>query len=231
MLSNLSVCVSIGLALCQPNVVSDEDITEQKHYSQVDESQINEIIEDILAPSYSREIPNLETLEYVQGYYEYVKEEEIKKARILEQEEQERQYQQWLDSFDNKNYRQTYYSVVENREYSLGSGHNYKSPEVKSINNVMHYNDGEYGWLPVYAIDMNEVMNSGQNEQGTWNLFGSVIELKQGDKTWQGIILDSCGACRYDNKIDLWVYNNQIDLDISNIDWRYVRYGYAEYID
>lgn len=223
MVSNLSLCVTIGMAICQPNSVS-EDITQLNiPYSQVEQSQIEEIMENILAPSYSREIPNLEILEYVQGYYEYVEEQE---AIRLAEEEKERQYQEWLNSFDRKDYRQTYYSVVENQEKQLGSGHNYQSPEIKNIDNIMHYDDSEYGWLPVYAIDMNEVMSSGQDESGTWNLFGSIIEVKQGEESWLGVIMDSCGACRTANKIDLWVYNNQVDLDIVNIEWRYVRYGY-----
>ena len=120
MVSNLSVCVSVGLALCQPNVMSEGDITQQKHYSQVDNSQIEELVKDILAPTYSRELPSLETLEYVQGYYQYKEEQErLEQERIAEEQrrleeelrrleeeqkrqEQERQYQQWLNSFDRQ---------------------------------------------------------------------------------------------------------------------------------
>ena len=76
MVSNLPLCVTAGLVLCQPNVVS-EDITQQNMpYSQVEQSQIDEVVKDMLAPAYTREIPNLETLEYVQGYYEYKEEQE-----------------------------------------------------------------------------------------------------------------------------------------------------------
>ena len=249
MVSNLSVCVSVGLALCQPNVMSEGDITQQKHYSQVDNSQIEELVKDILAPTYSRELPSLETLEYVQGYYQYKEEQErLEQERIAEEQrrleeelrrleeeqkrqEQERQYQQWLNSFDRQGYRQTYYSVVQG-ETQLGSGYSVNSPEVKVINNVMHFNDSMYGWLPIYAINMNEVTSSGQNSQGIWNTYGSVIEIKdQNNDTKLGIILDACGACRYAQKIDLWVYNNDQSLDIKNLDWKYIRKGWHEYID
>lgn len=243
MVSNLSVCVSVGLALCQPNVMSEGDITQQKHYSQVDNSQIEELVKDILAPTYSRELPSLETLEYVQGYYQYKEEQErLEQERIAEEQrrveeelrrleeeqkrqEQERQYQQWLNSFDRQGYRQTVYSISEN-EVKLGSGLYYGHPSVKAIDNVMHYNDAEYGWIPIYAININEVMSSGQNSRGIWNLYGSIIEVKQGDTTWYGFIGDSCGACSRANKIDLWTYNVDLSLDISSIDWRIVRYGY-----
>lgn len=231
----MPLCVSIGLALCQPNVVSDEDITEQKHYSELEENEVYEIMEGVLAPTtYGRSIINLEnildTYKYVEGYYEYMKEQErLEQEQIAKEQqrmEEELKLQEWLDSFDRQNYRQTYYSVIENKEQKLGSGHTYLSEDIKNISNIMHYNDKEYGWLPIYAINMNEVINSGQNEGGTWNLFGSIIELKRGEDTWMGIVLDSCGKCRYEPKIDLWVYNNQIDLDVSGIDWRIVRYGY-----
>lgn len=223
----MPLCVSIGLALCQSNVVSDEDITEQKHYSKVDESHINEMIENSLAPLYSREIPDLEVLEYVQGYYEY-KEQEEAKNRALEEK------QSALVEYDKVNYRQTVYTVAEG-ETELGSGLYYGHPDIEVIDNVMHYNDSEYGWLPIVAINMNEVMSSGQNEQGIWNIYGSVIELKQGTYQWNAIVLDACGACRYSNKVDLWTYNLDSNLDVTNIDWRYVRHGYSnkenKYID
>lgn len=225
---SVPLCIALSATLCQDSVVSEDATQRSLPYSQVEGKQIEQIIEDILAPSYSRELPDLDTLEYVQGYYEYAEEQE---AIRLAEEERERQYQEWLNSFNRRGYRQTYYSVTSDREKKLGSGYSYTSPEIKSIDNVMHYNDSEYGWLPVYAIDMDEVMASGQNKSGIWNLYGSVIEIKQGEETWLGIILDSCGACRYASKLDLWVYNNQIDLDISDLDWKYVRYGYERYKD
>lgn len=215
----MPLCVSVGLALCQSSVVSDEDITEQKHYSEVDESHINEIIEDTLAPTYSRGIPNLEVIEYVQGYYEY---QEKEKIRILQEEARQNEL---LEIYDNVDYRQTVYTVEEG-ETKLGSGLYYGHSDIGIINNIMHYNDSEYGWLPIVAIDMNEVMSSGQNERGIWNIYGSVVELKQGDNKWKAIVLDACGECRFSNKIDLWIYNLDLALDIENIDWRYIRYGY-----
>ena len=145
--------------------------------------------------------------------------------------EEQYKYQQWLNSFNRQGYRQTYYSVVEG-ETRLGSGYGINSPEVRNINNVMHFNDSVYGWLPIYAVNMNEVTASGTNSKGIWNLYGSVIEIKdQNNNSKLGIVLDACGACRYANKIDLWVYNNQASLDVKNLDWKYIRKGWNEYIE
>lgn len=239
MVSNLSLCL-VGVALCQSTPMS-EDITQQNiPYSQVDESQINNLLEDILAPSYNREIPSLDTIEYIEGYYDYVEEQErLEQERIAEEQrrleeqqrlaEEERQREleriAWENRFDRKGYRQTVYSVTDG-EVQLGSGLYYGHPSVRNINNVMHYNDAEYGWIPIYAININEVIASGQNSRGIWNIYGSIIEMRQGDKTWYASIQDACGRCRYESKIDMWTYSVDLSLDTTGIDWRIVRYGY-----
>ena len=234
MVSTLPLCVTVGLALCQPNTMS-EDITQQKHYSELTATDVEQMIEEITVPTtYESNVVDLETIEYINGYYDYVEEQErleqeriAEEQRRLEEEAKQRELERiaWENRFDRKDYRQTYYSVVDG-ETKLGSLFYYGHSSIRNINNIMHYNDPQYGWLPVYAINMNEVTSSGQNAKGTWNIYGSVIELRQGDKTWHGIVLDACGACRYANKIDLWTYNRDASLDTTGIDWRIVRYGY-----
>ena len=234
MVSNLSLCVTVGLALCQSNTMS-EDITQQKHYSELTATDVEQMIEEITVPTtYESNVVDLETIEYINGYYDYVEEQErleqeriAEEQRRLEEEAKQRELERiaWENRFDRQGYRQTYYSVVDG-ETTLGSLFYYGHSSIRNINNIMHYNDTQYGWLPVYAINMNEVTSSGQNSNGTWNIYGSVIELRQGDKTWHGIVLDACGACRYANKIDLWTYNHDVSLDVTGLDWRIVRYGY-----
>lgn len=151
-------------------------------------------------------------------------------ARLRAEEEariaEENRLRQQLESYAYENYRQTYYSVQEG-EVKLGSGLHANSSDVSVINNIMHYNDSEYGYLPIYAINLDTVLSSGFNEQGTPNIYGSVIQIKNdaGD-TWLGFVGDACGACRYANKIDLWVYNNNSVHDISGLSWKYIRKGY-----
>lgn len=128
------------------------------------------------------------------------------------------------DGMLNTEYRQTYYSVQQG-ETKLGSGLNKNSANVEVVNNIMHYNDSEYGLIPIYALNMDVVTDSGQDSRGTWNIYGSVIELTKGEETWYGYVGDACGACRYNKKIDLWVYNNDQSLDVDNISFRFVRYG------
>ena len=231
---SMPLCVTIGLALCQSNTMS-EDITQQKHYSELTATDVEQLIEEITVPTtYESNVVDLETIEYINGYYDYVEEQErleqeriAEEQRKLEEEARQRELERiaWENRFDRQDYRQTYYSVVDG-ETTLGSLFYYGHSSIRNINNIMHYNDSQYGWLPVYAINMNEVTSSGQNANGTWNIYGSVIELRQGDKTWCGIVLDACGACRYSNKIDLWTYSHDVSLDVTGLDWRIVRYGY-----
>ena len=231
---SMPLCVTIGLALCQSNTMS-EDITQQKHYSELTATDVEQMIEEITVPTtYESNVVDLETIEYINGYYDYVEEQErleqeriAEEQRRLEEEAKQRELERtaWENRFDRRDYRQTYYSVVDG-ETTLGSLFYYGHSSIRNINNIMHYNDPQYGWLPVYAINMNEVTSSGQNANGTWNIYGSVIELRQGDKTWHGIVLDACGACRYANKIDLWTYNHDVSLDVTGLDWRIIRYGY-----
>ena len=231
---SMPLCMTIGLALCQSNTMS-EDITQQKHYSELTATDVEQMIEEITVPTtYESNVVDLETIEYINGYYDYVEEQErleqeriAEEQRRLEEEAKQRELERIVSEnrFDRQDYRQTYYSVVDG-ETKLGSLFYYGHSSIRNINNIMHYNDPQYGWLPVYAINMNEVTSSGQNANGTWNIYGSVIELRQGDKTWHGIVLDACGACRYSNKIDLWTYSHDVSLDTTGIDWRIVRYGY-----
>ncbi len=242
MVSNLSLCLTLGLLTCNPNNMS-EDITQQKHYSQLDSTDVEQMVSELYSMQISYKTFTLEemdralnTYNYLLGYQDYLDEQKrIEEERIAEEQrkreeeqarlEQERQHQEWLNSFDRQGFRQTVYTIAEG-ETSLGSGLYYGHPSVKPINNVMHYNDSEYGWLPIYAININEVLGSGLNQKGTPNLYGSIIELKHNNKTWFGFVADACGACSRSSKVDLWTYNLDHSLDIGNVDWRIVRYGY-----
>lgn len=243
MVSNLSLCLTLGLLTCNPNSMSEDIITQQKHYSQLESTDVEQMVSELYSMQTSYKTFTLEemdkalnTYNYLLGYQDYLEEQKrLEEERIAEEQrrleeeqariEQERQHQEWLNSFDRQGFRQTTYTVAEG-ETSLGSGLYYGHPNVKVIDNVMHYNDSEYGWLPIYAININEVLGSGLNQKGTPNLYGSIIELKHNNKTWLGFVADACGACSRSSKVDLWAYHLDYSLDVQNIDWRIIRYGY-----
>ena len=127
-----------------------------------------------------------------------------------------------------KDYRQTFYSVTGG-EVKVGYGLTYQDDSVKVIDNVMHYYDAQYEWLPIVAINIDEVLEVGLNERGIPNYYGTVLEITypEGD-TQKAIVLDACGACSWDNRIDLWVYDHDYQHDIKGIEYSIVRVGFKD---
>lgn len=248
MVSETIICGTL-MGLCATmNNVPTEEVVAQISYDTIQSAEhLMELVMDNLTNPYSprEELMSKEVYELFEGYFEYEEEQErlaeLERQRIAEeqarekarqdelarQQEQARQRALELERmYPNKNYRQTYYSVQEG-ETQLGSGYYLGHSKVKTINNIMNYYDSQYGWLPIYAININEVLASGLNSKGTPNLYGSVIEIKYSDGSLRkGIVLDACGACAKSSKIDLWVYNNDSKLDVSHLEFRYLRKGW-----
>ena len=127
-----------------------------------------------------------------------------------------------------KDYRQTFYSVTGG-EVKVGYGLTYQDDSVKVIDNVMHYYDAQYEWLPIVAINIDEVLEVGLNERGIPNYYGTVLEITYPEGgTQKAIVLDACGACSWDNRIDLWVYDHDYQHDIKGIEYRIVREGFKD---
>ena len=127
-----------------------------------------------------------------------------------------------------KDYRQTFYSVTAG-EVKVGYGLTYQDDSVKVIDNVMHYYDDEYEWLPIVAVNIDEVLEVGLNERGIQNYYGTIIEITYPKGNVQkAIVLDACGACRRHNRIDLWVYDHDYQHDITGIEYRIVREGFKD---
>lgn len=127
-----------------------------------------------------------------------------------------------------RDYRQTFYSVTSG-EVKVGYGLTYQDDEVMVIDNVMHYYDDEYEWLPIVAVNIDEVLAVGLNERGIPNYYGTILEITYPEgETQKAIVLDACGACSWDNRIDLWVYDQDYQHDIKGIEYRIIREGFRE---
>lgn len=131
-------------------------------------------------------------------------------------------------------YRQTYYTVAEGelqvgaREQN-GRAINLNNPNVKIIDNQVMYNDDDYGYVPIVAINWNEVLDS-QVGKYDFAVYGSIIEINYPDGTVEdAIVLDSCGACRYSNKIDKWINQPDSSEDVKGVSYTYKRYGWDTY--
>lgn len=128
-----------------------------------------------------------------------------------------------------KDYRQTFYSV-QSGEVKVGYGLSYNDTEIRNIDNVMHFYDEEYQeWLPIVAVNINEVLEVGLNERGVPIYYGTILEITypSGDAQ-KAIVLDACGACSRDNRIDLWVYEKDYNHDVKGIEYRVIREGFKD---
>ena len=112
-------------------------------------------------------------------------------------------------------YRQTYYTVAEG-EYQVGAREqngqviNLDNPNVRIIDNQVMYNDAQYGYVPIVAINLNEVLDS-KVGQYTYGVYGSIIEM------------------RYPNKIDKWINQPDSSQDVQGVSYTYKRYGWDTY--
>ena len=129
-----------------------------------------------------------------------------------------------------RGFRQTFYSVIGNDETHLGYlGLSKDSADIKNINNIMHYNDEQFGWMPVIAVDVDAIKDTGLNDVGTYNAYGSVLKVNYEDGTCvYAIILDACGACAVYDRIDLWVYRDDYTYDKSIEAIEILRRGFEE---
>ena len=126
----------------------------------------------------------------------------------------------------NSHYTQTHYSVVEEGGNIVGAGVKWNDAHVKVIDNEMNYRDPQYGYLPIYAVNINQVKEYGK-VYGS-ELYGSIIEIEYPDGTVRkGIVLDACGQCAKEAKIDLWVYHDDNDKHVEDVQFKFVRFGWG----
>ena len=133
------------------------------------------------------------------------------------------------------NYRQTYYTYVDG-DFSVGARTpdgeliTLGTPGLAVIDNEMKWYDRDYGWVSVFAINLDEVKAT-QNGYD-FDVYGSIIEITYPNgNSEHGIILDACGACRYADKIDKWLYEKDKTKDIKGVSFIYKRYGWSDTVE
>ena len=66
--------------------------------------------------------------------------------------------------------------------------------DMRVENNYIQYNDEQYGWVNVYALNVDQMKEYGTVVTST--ALGSIIEVRLPDSSSHyGIVLDVCGAC------------------------------------
>lgn len=125
----------------------------------------------------------------------------------------------------NKNFTQTVYDVVTENDVKCGHGEFWNDKKMKVINNLICYKDDQYGFLPVVALNLDQVKLT----RSGWDhlIYGSVVELHYPNgKTRKAIVLDACGQARFEKKIDLWQYKLDTKEHIENVSFEFIRKGW-----
>lgn len=207
----------------QAALVSARHNTEEQSLNedQVEETSVNESIEESEIVEASEEIMEQPSVAVARNF--------TPSAEIEEETPIEGQsYETEITSPVFEDYRQTFYSV-ESGEVKVGYGLKYDDSQIRNIDNVMHFYDEEYEWLPIVAVNIDEVLEVGLDERGIPNYYGTILEITYPEGgTQKAIVLDACGACSWDNRIDLWVYSHDYEHDVKGIQYRVVREGFKE---
>lgn len=207
----------------QAALVSARHNTEEQSVNedQVEETSVNESIEESEIVEASEEIMEQPSVAVARNF--------TPSAEIEEETPIEGQsYETEITSPVFEDYRQTFYSV-ESGEVKVGYGLKYDDSQIRNIDNVMHFYDEEYEWLPIVAVNIDEVLEVGLDERGIPNYYGTILEITYPEGgTQKAIVLDACGACSWDNRIDLWVYSHDYEHDVKGIQYRVVREGFKE---
>ena len=136
-----------------------------------------------------------------------------------------------LDGRWNVGYTRTYYDVDVEGGIISSYGIYWNDENMRVENNFIQYHDEEYGWVNVYALNVDQMKEYGTVVTST--ALGSIIEVKlpNSESTHFGIVLDVCGACAKAKKIDVWVKNQYVasenNTHINNeVEFRFKRFGF-----
>jgi 3D (Asp-Asp-Asp) domain-containing protein len=136
-----------------------------------------------------------------------------------------------MDGRWNVGYTRTWYDVDVEGGILSSYGKYWNDKDMRVEGNFIQYNDEQYGWINVYALNVDQMKEYGTVVTST--VLGSIIEVKlpNSASTHYGIVLDVCGACAKAKKIDVWVKNQYVAINngthIDNeVEFRFKRFGF-----
>lgn len=137
----------------------------------------------------------------------------------------------------NPNFTMTWYDVKTEGGVQVAHGEYWNGENMMVFNNDILYKDHEYGWIPIVALNIDEVREFGKGRNAIVNseMYGSIIEIEypNGNKD-KAIVLDVCGRAREERIVDRWVYDGELAQskygDLKGISFRFVRFGFDNHI-
>lgn len=138
----------------------------------------------------------------------------------------------------NPNFTMTWYDVVTEGGKQVAHGEYWNGDNMRVYNNDIQYYDEEYGWIPVVALNINQMKEFGTGRASVVNsaMHGSVIEIQYPNgKTEKAVVLDVCGRAKNERIVDRWVYDGRKAQakygNLEGISFRFIRFGFDTYID
>ena len=131
-----------------------------------------------------------------------------------------------MDGTKNINYKKTSYSTQEGLTTTATGINVTNNPKVKLNGNSYQYYDSEYGYVDMYAMNIDQLKNSSKQGVYTSPYYGSIIEVEDenGNISYGGIY-DACGAASKSAILDKFTKNTEPNN--QKISWSIKRKGFA----
>lgn len=131
-----------------------------------------------------------------------------------------------MDGTKNTHWKKTSYSTQEGLTTTAVGINVTNNPNVKLNGNAYQWKDSEYGYVDIYAMNIDQLKNSAKQGVYTSPYYGSIIEVEdsQGNISY-GAILDACGEASKTAILDKFTKNTEPNNEY--ISWSVKRKGFA----
>ena len=131
-----------------------------------------------------------------------------------------------MNGTKNTNWKKTSYSTQEGLTTTATGINVTNNPNVKLVGNSYKWHDSEYGYVDIYAMNINQLKESAKGGVYTSPYYGSIIEVEDSNGNISyGAILDACGQASKEAILDKFTKNTEPNNEY--ISWSVKRKGFA----
>ena len=130
-----------------------------------------------------------------------------------------------MNGTKNTNWKKTSYSTQEGLTTTATGINVTNNPNVKLVGNSYKWHDSEYGYVDIYAMNINQLKESAKGGVYTSPYYGSIIEVEDSNGNISyGAILDACGQASKEAILDKFTKNTEPNNEY--ISWSVKRKGF-----
>ena len=131
-----------------------------------------------------------------------------------------------MNGTKNTNWKKTSYSTQEGLTTTATGINVTNNPNVKLVGNSYKWHDSEYGYVDIYAMNINQLKESAKGGVYTSPYYGSIIEVEDSNGNISyGAILDACRQASKEAILDKFTKNTEPNNEY--ISWSVKRKGFA----